>query len=243
MSAVNSAKGLSGISVVDSAAEGISGSIVPVSNNGGAEVKVVIAVVRASLVAWVLLGRRGEGSARLVDLVAVSFAWGSASISSVRGSVGAVNQNLGSYGNLNVVQSAGKRVSTDVVQDLTNRVERTQLGARIVGVQGSRSHTWVSVGSIATEDGHVAVSITVRSANSSTGGRGVRAVKGSICGSGTSVVFSAGEGVSRGSSSSSGWERSADRHAISDAAVVWRAEAIGVHQLAVVGAVLSVGKS
>jgi len=84
MIAVDSTEGLGGISVIDSAAKGISSSIIPVSDDRGRVVEVVCAVGSAFLITVVLLGRWGERSARLVDLVAISFTWSSAYITTVR---------------------------------------------------------------------------------------------------------------------------------------------------------------
>jgi len=213
--AVRSSEGWDGSVVVQSAAQRIVSSGVPLS--GGNWDQIVVAIVHASLVVSV------DALASGGDLLAVSgTSVSSANLVSVGGGVSAVNQSSSSESNLSVVKSAGKGVLSLVNTDVSYREKggaNVEASCLTSVVQVNRSFDWVTVGWVATGSSHRAISITVNSANVSSVRRCVWAVSGWVSSSSSSVVSSATDRVSRGITVISSWESSANCLAVGQISV------------------------
>jgi hypothetical protein len=141
MEAVSITKSLVGISVVNSASDGVSSGIIPIAEEG---IHIKVAVGSAGVVGS---KSRISGTTRSIYDAAVSFTRSTTNIISIRRSVGAVNQISGHDGSLSVVDSASKGVEGGIDVEVTLRIERTHLHAFIIIVQVGSSHSRVSIGS------------------------------------------------------------------------------------------------
>jgi len=159
---VRSTKSQKGIGVINSASDGISTGIIPVSFES---LHVQVAVGLAGCV-----GSEGgvAGSAGVVDNAAVCFARNTTIVVSVRRSVSAVDVESSDDRSLRVVKSASERVDGSVYEDIAEREGRTYGHALRIIVQDSSTHSRIARRSGTLCKRHIAVCFAVGSAEIST---------------------------------------------------------------------------
>jgi len=134
--------------------------------------------------------------------------------------VSAVSWVRSCNGSLGVVDSATKGVYGSVIEDISLRVESTNLRTCSVVVEIWGTHDVISIVGITLEERHVAISFTVSSTVVSSSCRGVWAVKSVVSWRGLSVVKSASEGVGCSVSEGSNREGSTHSHTFSHVGII-----------------------